>query len=126
MPYDAPASPAGILLLRVFFDHELAAVLAAAHLLGGSSARNRVQRLAVRVAEATRATPLLRRELLALHRLLALDGVEDPEGDAAGYFSSIDPADPRVHEICRLSEAFSNLLDSLDDREVLPSRRAAA
>ncbi|MCE6950707.1 hypothetical protein LAZ29_07175 [Cereibacter sphaeroides] len=126
MPYDCPAPPAGLLLLRAFFDREQVALLAASDLLGGPSWRDRVMRLAARVAEATRATLLLRRELAALQRLLALDAVDDPDGDAAGCFAAINPADPVVHELCRLSEAFSEVLDALDNLNEAPPRRAAA
>ncbi|WP_232520773.1 hypothetical protein [Rhodobacter sp. CZR27] len=78
------------------------------------------------VAQAARVPPLLRRELAALLRLLALDEVDDPDGDAAGYFAAINPADPRVHENCRLTEAFREVVDSFDDLQDAAPRRAAA
>ncbi|RAZ81735.1 hypothetical protein DDV93_22340 [Cereibacter johrii] len=126
MLYDSPAPPAGILLLRAFFDRERAAIAAAAELLGGRPARERALRLATRISDAPRMTALLRRELVALLRLLSLDEVDDPYSDAAGFFAGIDPADPAVHNICRLSEAFETTLAALDAAPDVPSRREAA
>ena len=55
----------------------------------------------------------MRRELWWLHGLLTLKNVHDIESEEAARFSLIDPADPRVAEICALADALHEQIDEL-------------
>jgi hypothetical protein len=50
------------------------------------------------------------RNLIELHRILSLQGTEDPGSEQAVHFAMIEPGDPVVEEICLLSDG---LLDAL-------------
>ena len=53
------------------------------------------------------------RELEALHALLTLTHVGDPERDECAFFAALDPADPVVEEICLIADALESTLDAL-------------
>lgn len=59
--------------------------------------------------------------------IFALEHVHDPEREEAARFASIDPADPRVDEICALTDVLRRALDQAapDHPPVLRSRPAA-
>lgn len=106
---------------RFLFDHghDLAA---AAALLGGAYGEARVVSCGLHVEAASRMTHLIQRELIALHRLLSLADVGDPERLETELFSAIDPASPEVESICRLTDLLAELLREIG---AVLSRRSA-
>jgi len=51
-------------------------------------------------------------------RLLSLDRVDDPESLEASRFAQIDPADPAVEKICKLTDALRSHLLAFAETEV--------
>lgn len=96
--------------LRRFFlynDHDLAL---AASRLGGVAAKRRVISCADRLTTANRIDHCLRRELDAIHRLLSLENVGDPDNIETELFSNFDPDSAEVEVICRLTDMLDELL----------------
>ena len=104
-------------LARFLLDHAEALIIAAA-LLGGQSAVRSTSSLLEKFVDAPRLTRTLRHELVELHRLLALDRVDDLESLEAACFAEIDPASPAVEEICALTDALHSHLLALAETEV--------
>ncbi|WP_432256609.1 hypothetical protein [Limimaricola sp. AA108-03] len=90
--------------LRRFLLGHAEALVSAAGLLGEQPAVRRTARLLEELVDAPRLTRRLRLELVELHRLLALDRVDEPESLEAACFAKIDPASPAVEEICELTD----------------------
>lgn len=111
MPFDS--KPAPIARLQTFMLDHAAAFHCAAKLLGGPSATRRCARLLSDIGTAVAPTRRLRRELDWLHGLLTLENVHDIESEEAARFSLIDPADPRVAEICALADALRDQIEGL-------------
>lgn len=100
--------------IRRFFlynGHDLAL---AALQLGGAAAERRVTSCAERLATAARVDHKIRRELKAIHRLLSLENVGDPDNIETALFSALDPGSAEVETICRLTDMLDNLLRELD------------
>ncbi len=108
-PRDEPL----VLARCLFFDHghELAE---AAAVLGGASAEARVVSCALQLQDAGRITPRIERDLVSLHRLLALDRVGDPECLETALFLEIDPACRQVETICLLTDMLADILEAVD------------
>lgn len=121
-----PLSPAH-LDLQVFLQAHNEPLQNAALLLGGSAALRRTQRLLDDVATQPGLSRRLRRDLAALHALLSLEHVHDPERPEAGCFARIDPEWGGIAEICLLDEALLEHLDHLDAEAAATAaqRRAA-
>ncbi|MCB1358666.1 MAG: hypothetical protein KDK53_19970 [Maritimibacter sp.] len=83
----------------------------AAELLGGRAACSRTYRLLDDLRDTTGLTRRLHREIAALHRLLTLENVADPDRIECGYFAAIDPMDPAVEDICLLTTQFENVVN---------------
>ena len=115
---DTPLSEPAAEAASCFLTERADALLSAAELLGGGTARRRTGRLIRDLAGAPCLTRRLRAELVALHRLLSLQDVDDLESDAAAFFAAIDPANPAVEEICLLTDALTSLLEALADMEI--------
>ncbi|WP_099824238.1 hypothetical protein [Oceaniglobus indicus] len=81
-----------------------------AHTLGGAAVSARVFLLIEAVREARRLTRAQRRQLIALHRLLTLQDVGDPDRIETARFAEIDPDSPFVIACCRLSDRLAALL----------------
>lgn len=113
--------------LQAFLQLHGEALQNAALLLGGNPALRRTQRLLEEIGTQHALTPRLRREFEALHALLSLEHVHDPERAEAGYFAMIDPEWGDVADICLLDEALVECLDRLDAEAAgrSPLRRAA-
>jgi hypothetical protein len=90
-PRDAALSAAQC----VFFDHGHRLAVAARS-IGGPSAEAQVIDLGVRLTHASRMTHRLRRDLGALHRLLALDEVPEADGEHTLVLAGINLASPRI------------------------------
>lgn len=96
-----------------FFDHghDLAA---AAALLGGAHGEARVVSCGLHVEAASRMTHRIQRELIALHRLISLADVGDPDRLETELFSAVNPASPEVESICLLTDLLEELLSEID------------
>jgi hypothetical protein len=111
-----PTEPRDELLARVrcfFFDHghDLAQ---AAGLLGGPAAEARVLSCAIDLDTKGRIDHRVRRNLAALHRLLALDNVGDPDVLETALFSTLHPSSVEVETICLLTDMLADLLRDID------------
>ncbi len=89
-----------------------------AHTLGGAAASARVFLLIEAVREARRLTRAQRRQLIALHRLLTLQDVGDPDRIETARFAEIDPDSPFVIACCLLADRLSALLSGIATDDV--------
>lgn len=112
-PREPVFQDAGSETARAFLSENFAGLAQAAQLLGGFSAHQRYLRLVSDLRQTSRLGRHLRREIVWLHRLLTFDFVGDPDAAETAYFAEIDPADPVVHELCRLAEAVHALLAAI-------------
>lgn len=110
-----PTEPRDEILARVrcfFFDHghELASAAAA---LGGAAAEARVVSCAIQLETTGRIGSRIHRDLVALHRLLALHEVGDPDTLETALFSTLHPASAEVETICLLTDLLDDLLSHI-------------
>ncbi|MFD0978390.1 hypothetical protein [Tropicimonas aquimaris] len=118
-------SPAENSLLG-FLDEHRGALLSAAGLLGGRDGLSLVRVLFDGIGRGGLATRGVRRRLAGLLALLSLQHVGDPERIESACFSEIDPMDPRVEEICLLTDGLRGALQALVDEEGAASLGADA
>lgn len=111
MAFDYSIAP--LAQLQSFLSEHRDALLCASELLGGPTSARRCARILMEGSTATAVTARIRRELSWLHGLLALNHVHDLDSQEAACFAEIDPADPRVEEICALADALLHELDDL-------------
>lgn len=91
------------------------ALVNAAGLLGGASAALGVESLVCEVqSETGRLSLHTRRRFARLEALLSLEQTDETDLELLDFSCAIDPCDPRVHEICMLSEGLTALLHDLD------------
>lgn len=108
-------------LACTFFDHQGAALANAAGLLGGTAAARRVLALAEELRQGEgRLSVHTHRRIARLHALLSLDP-DEVLLDDFDFSCEIDPADPRVHDICMLSEALGSLLRQISKAQAIAS-----
>lgn len=98
-----PSDAAKLSLAQFLLGHA-EAVVAAAALLGGQPAERRTARLIEKFVDAPRLSSRLRQEFVELHRLLALELVNDLDDPEAVCFAEINPASSAVEEICLLTD----------------------
>lgn len=110
LPKSVHATDAVLTGVRRFMAEQGSALCQASLLLGGSKAEHRCFGLLSSLAEdrALRRHHVL--VLIALHRLLTLQNVGDPESTETALFAKIDPNDPRVHDLCLLADRLFDLL----------------
>lgn len=107
----ADTDPVIISHIRLFLAEHRAGLEEAARLLGGTRWSRRVRKLCADVRSGSFPKRACLRELHALLGLLKLDMVEDLTSDEAQCFADIHPADPRVLEICLLTDELDQLLE---------------
>ncbi len=107
---------------RFFLDNGQELALAASQ-LGGAAAERRVASCAGRLVTARRVDHHIRRELNAIHRLLSLEDVGNPDNIETALFSDLDPGSAEVETICRLTDMLDDLLRELDAAADDQSRR---
>lgn len=90
--------------------HELAE---AGRLLVGAGAEARVIACIVRLETAISIDSRMRRDLAAIHRLLALQDVGHPDNIETALFSQIDPASRDVETICLLTDRLETLIEAI-------------
>jgi hypothetical protein len=87
----------------------------AASRLAGRRGRRVAQRLRSLCEDGESVgSPRMRRALNALHDILTLRCVDDPEGEEAELFAAIWPGDPIVEEFCRLADLVGEILQERD------------
>lgn len=98
---------------RLFFDrgHQLAH---AAARLGGAHGEARVVSCGLQLEAASQMTHRIGKELQAVHRLLSLADVGDPDRIETELFSAMNPASPEVEAICLLTDLLHDLLVEID------------
>jgi hypothetical protein len=104
---------AGLKTVQEFLDRQGAALANAAYLLGGARASGTVFSLIEGIRNAQRLSKAHFRRLQALHALLVLENVGDPERLETALFVEIIPGSKAVDEICLLADALDDLLSSL-------------
>lgn len=107
----------------LFLEEHGAALEAAARLLGGTRWTRRVLTLRVEVRDGIRSRHACLKDLDALGRLLRLENVGDPEAEEFGYFAMLNPADPRVHDICLLCDKTHQLIGEVSQRQPVGMHR---
>ena len=111
-PPSAPRDSALDAALCVFLDHGHR-LAEAARLIGGLSAEAQVVALVVRLTHASRMTDRIRRDLVALHGLLALEEVSAGGPAETILFPEINLASPKIEDICRLTDLLEDLLETI-------------
>ena len=105
-------------LVREFLAEHGEALANAAGLLGGNSAVGRVVTLLEALSASRRLTRAHYRQLRALHDLLSLQHVGDPDRIESALFAEFDPWSPEIEEICLLTDALEDLLRQVGEPEV--------
>ncbi|WPY93277.1 hypothetical protein T8T21_09065 [Limimaricola variabilis] len=108
-----PARETFDLARTLFLDHGQDLANAARH-LGGKAGESRVRSCALQLEAATRMNPRTRRDLVVIHRLLALENVGDPDCLESELFSNLHPGSAEVETICLLTELLEDLLYQID------------
>ena len=108
--------------LLAFLDERRAALLSAGKLLGGKDGLSLVQGLYDRISSDGLAAGGVRRRLAALLALLSLQNVGDPDRVESACFAEIDIPDPRIEEICMLTDELGRLMAAIAGK---PVREAA-
>jgi hypothetical protein len=107
-----PATP-----LHAFCGSQQNALRNAATLLGGPRGDRLVEDITEALARSGTLSRRTLRNLVALHRLLTLQGTEDPASDQAPRFAMVEPDDPVVAEICLVSDGLLDALRAYADLE---------
>lgn len=101
---------------RQFFDQHGTAATNVSSLLGGDRAQGRCIRLISELGEANVLTRSLRVSLVGLHKLFTQYDAADFDSEDFWYVD-IHPADPRVEDICLLSDQLLDLLVAIADND---------
>jgi hypothetical protein len=112
--------------LREFAGNHREALLSAANLLGGPDASRAAAEALEALASEKVPSRSTRRRFEALLELLSLENVHDEPREEAARFAAIDPGDPRVEEICLLTDLLRDALERATTDDAPASRRAAA
>ncbi|MDV7145895.1 hypothetical protein R3X27_24720 [Tropicimonas sp. TH_r6] len=105
---------ADLAVVRAFLSMHGTALHTASELLGGEP---RGRRWLAFLDEIRSATQLTRRHRVALHEafnLLSLGTANENGVDGASGYVEVDPYDPRVHDLCILTERLAELLQRFD------------
>ena len=114
--------------LRRFVLSYRAALTNAAALLAGARGARSVECLAAGLTEGSvpsRRTWAALREVLGI---LTLEHVHDPDREECALFAALDPTDPRVEEICLLTDGLRDVLEQTlsEQPEMLDQLQPAA
>ncbi|MBY6200525.1 hypothetical protein KUV65_04065 [Maritalea mobilis] len=111
---------------RRFLNEYGSALQTCAAALGG----DRWQRRALALCEAVKGGSLSSKsclkELNALLALLSLERVGQLEPDECGYFGLVEPDDPRVHDLCLMSDRLEDFVQSLEASDEIVQASMAA
>ncbi|MEE4211030.1 MAG: hypothetical protein V2I43_17405 [Parvularcula sp.] len=111
--------------VRCFFIRHGRDLASAAAALGGAAAEARVVSCAIDLETKGRIGRRLKRDLVALHHLLALHDVGDPDNLETALFSTLHPASAEVETICLLTDMLADLLRDIDAAEQFAGERVA-
>lgn len=114
-----PISPA-IRALFLFLSQNSEGLQNAALVLGGGLALRRVQYLLDHLGTTRELNRRARLDLVALHELFSLKNVGDPERLETALFAEIDPMDPKVEDICWLTDQLEDHMRADDAATDLP------
>lgn len=106
--------------LLIFLSEHNEALQNAALVLGGSPALRRVQSLLDQLTMTGELTRRVRIDLVKLHELFTLKYVGDPECLECAQFAEIDFADPKVEQICLLTDQLEDHMRAIDAASDLP------
>lgn len=121
------AAPADQLApLRQFLGESRDGLLDAAVLLAGPLGARLVHGIADDLAAQVRLSRRTERVLFALLDLLELRHVYDPERDESSHFAALSPCDPRVEDLCALTDDYRDALEAAGLDHPSASRRIAA
>ncbi|MCR9151424.1 MAG: hypothetical protein NXH83_14730 [Rhodobacteraceae bacterium] len=112
----------GLSRARCFFAEHGHQLATAAALLGGAAAEARVVSCAIRLDGCMRIDRRLKQDLHALHRLLALEDIPDPDDPNGGFLPALDPASQDIELICLLTDMLQDLLSEVEDTIGRPTR----
>lgn len=98
---------------RFFLKEHGAALQTCAGALGGDRWQRRALALCEAVRDGTSSTKSCLKELNALLALLSLERVGQLEPDECSYFGFVEPDDPRVHELCLMSDRLEDFVELL-------------
>lgn len=101
--------------IRLFLAKHRDGLEEAARLLGGPRWARRVVQLCADVRNGVLSRRACLGELHAILGLLRLECVDDLASDEAAFFASIDPSDPRVLDICLLTDRLDRLLSTAEE-----------
>ena len=117
-PHPLPLPATRALLLQ-----QSESVQNAALLLGGPAWLNRVQTLLDDLADPSVGLAKLERELIAFHRLLALESTSDLASPEAFFFSRVEPGSIEMEGVCWLHDRLEDALN--DDLSASNLRKAS-
>lgn len=106
--------------LLIFLAEHNEALQNAAVVLGGSWALRRAQHLMDHLLSSGELNRRARLDLVALHQVLTLQHVGDPDRIETMFFAGIDPADPMVEDICLLTDQLEDHLRAVDSASDMP------
>lgn len=109
--------------IRDFVEQHRDGLLNAANLLSGRSDARLARAVIDGLASPAAPSRRVMRAVCELRDLLTLEHVHHLAREEAAHFAAIDPADPRVEEICAIADG---LCAALDDARREDDRRAAA
>lgn len=113
-------TPPAAVALRAFIEAHSEALQNASFVLGGMPALNRAQRLIDDLRTSQVVTRRLEFELVALHKLLTLQYLDDPDSIEAACFAELDPSSPIVEDICLLTDQYTDALRDFDEGRPSP------
>lgn len=115
--------------VRFFFAENGDQLAAAAAILGGAAAAAKAKFAAARLDGCTYIDRRLKADLDAIHRLLTLAEIRDPDDPDGDFFPCLDPASRQVEIICLLTDRLQDLLSEIECGIAHPecaARRSAA
>ena len=98
---------------RCFLNEHGAALQTCAAALGGDRWQRRALALCEAVKDGCLSSKSCLKELNALLALLSLERVGQLEPDECGYFGLVEPDDPRVHDLCLMSDRLEDFIETL-------------
>lgn len=133
LPTNTPSADPQLATVRAHFGQHGTALCNAATLIAGDTGAARVLRLISDLRSATRLERTHRKSLVDLHRLLSLDIAHDNQDAEIPCWMSLDPANPKVEQICLLTDRVFDLLCEIGDGDEavamaalsIPTRTAA-
>ena len=112
--------------LHVFVQDHQDALINAASLLSGNKGRKVIANLAAALEHAARRGPAAEKAAWELLGILSLERVHEVDSVEAERFACIDPADPRVEEICLLTDQLREALEAGPDHPPASRHRSVA